>query len=89
VELPFLPSIFPDLLIVPLLCGTTTPEAVAAVIARIWTDDTLLVVSDLSHFASYHAARLHDARTVVAIEALDAGAIGHPMPAAISPFAVL
>jgi hypothetical protein len=77
VELPFLQSIFPNLPIVPLLCGTTTPQAVAAVIARIWTDDTLLVVSsDLSHFANYHAARVHDARTAVAIEALDAEAIG-------------
>ena len=77
VELPFLQSIFPNLPIVPLLCGTTTPEAVAAVIARIWTDDTLLIVSsDLSHFESYDAARVHDERTAVAIEALDAGAIG-------------
>ena len=77
VELPFLQSIFPNLPIVPLLCGSTTAEAVAAVIARIWTDDTLLVVSsDLSHFESYHAARMHDERTAVAIEARDAGAIG-------------
>jgi AmmeMemoRadiSam system protein B len=77
VELPFLQSIFPNLPIVPLLCGSTTPQAVAAVIARIWTDDTLLIVSsDLSHFASYHAARVQDARTAAAIEALDAEAIG-------------
>jgi len=79
VELPFLQSIFPDLPIVPLLCGSTTAEAVAAVIARIWTDDTLLVVSsDLSHFESYHAARVHDERTALAIEALDAAAVGAP-----------
>jgi MEMO1 family protein len=77
VELPFLQSIFPNLPIVPLLCGSTTPQAVAAVIARLWTDDTLLVVSsDLSHFEGYRAARTHDERTAVAIEALDAGSIG-------------
>jgi MEMO1 family protein len=79
VELPFLQSIFPNLPIVPLLCGSTTAEAVAAVIARIWSDDTLLIVSsDLSHFESYHTARVHDEHTAAAIEALDAGAIGPP-----------
>jgi AmmeMemoRadiSam system protein B len=77
VELPFLQSIFPNVAIVPLLCGSTTAEAVAAVIARIWSDDTLLIVSsDLSHFESYRAARVHDERTAEAIEALDAAAIG-------------
>ena len=79
VELPFLQSILPNLPIVPLLCGSTTAEAVADVIAHSWTDDTLLVVSsDLSHFESYHAARAHDERTAMAIEALDAGAVGAP-----------
>jgi AmmeMemoRadiSam system protein B len=77
VELPFLQSILPDLPIVPLLCGSTTAEAAAAVIARIWSDDTLLIVSsDLSHFESYHIARAHDERTAVAIETFDDGAIG-------------
>jgi len=79
VELPFLQSILTDLPIVPLLCGSTTAEAVAAVIARIWSYDTLLIVSsDLSHFESYHMARAHDERTAVAIEAYDDGAIGPP-----------
>lgn len=77
VELPFLQSIFADLPIIPLLFGSTTAEAIAAVIARIWTDDTLLIISsDMSHFESYHVARRHDERTAAAIEAFDEAAIG-------------
>jgi MEMO1 family protein len=77
VELPFLQSVFGDLPIVPLLSGSTSAAAVAAVIARVWNDDTLLVVSsDLSHFEDYSAASRHDARTAAAIEALDEAAIG-------------
>jgi MEMO1 family protein len=77
VELPFLQSIFADLPIVPLLFGSTTAETVAAVIARIWTDATLLIISsDMSHFESYHVARRHDERTAAAIEAFDEAAIG-------------
>jgi AmmeMemoRadiSam system protein B len=76
VELPFLKSIFGNLPILPLLCGSTTAEAVAAAIAPIWTNDTLLVVSsDLSHFESYRDATQHDQRTAAAIEALDEAAI--------------
>jgi len=77
VELPFLQSVFGDLPIVPLLFGSTSAAAVAAAIARVWTDDTLLVVSsDLSHFEDYGGASRHDARTAAAIEALDEAAIG-------------
>jgi len=77
VELPFLQSVFGDTPILPLLLGSTSAAAVAAVIARVWTEDTLLVVSsDLSHFEDYSAASRHDARTAAAIEALDEAAIG-------------
>jgi AmmeMemoRadiSam system protein B len=77
VELPFLQAIFGSLPIVPLLFGSTSAAAVAAVIARVWTDDTLLVVStDLSHFEDDASARRHDQRTAVAIEAFDEAAIG-------------
>jgi MEMO1 family protein len=76
VELPFLQSLFGDLPIVPLLFGSTSADAVAAAIARVWTNDTLLVVSsDLSHFEDYDAASRHDERTAAAIEALDEAAI--------------
>ena len=77
VELPFLQSIFGALPIVPLLFGSTSADAVAAVLARLWSDDTLLVVSsDLSHFESAASARRHDAKTAAAIEACDEAAIG-------------
>jgi AmmeMemoRadiSam system protein B len=78
VELPFLQSVLGDLPIVPLLFGSTSAAAVAGIIARVWTDDTLLVVSsDLSHFEEYDDASRHDERTASSIEALDEGAIGH------------
>jgi hypothetical protein len=77
VELPFLQVIFGNLPIVPLLFGITSARAVAAVIAEVWTDKTLLVVSsDLSHYEACEAARSHDTRTAEAIEAFDEGAIG-------------
>jgi AmmeMemoRadiSam system protein B len=75
VELPFLQAVFGALPVVPLLCADV--EATAAAVARLWTEDTLLVVStDLSHFEPYAAAREHDARTAAAVEALDEAAIG-------------
>jgi AmmeMemoRadiSam system protein B len=77
VELPFLQSVFGNVPIVPLLFGSTSAAELAAVIARVWTADTLLVVSsDLSHFEDYCGASRHDARTAAAIEALDEAAIG-------------
>jgi AmmeMemoRadiSam system protein B len=77
VELPFLQVLFGSLPIVPLLFGTTSAEAVAVALARLWTEDTLLVVSsDLSHFEDYEAARRHDARTAAAIERFAEHAIG-------------
>jgi MEMO1 family protein len=77
VELPFLQAMFGDLPIVPLLFGSTSAGAVAAAIARLWTDDTLLVVSsDLSHFEDYASACRHDNHTAAAIEAFDEAAIG-------------
>jgi AmmeMemoRadiSam system protein B len=77
VELPFLQAIFGELPIVPLLFGAADAGIVAGALARLWTDDTLLVVSsDLSHFEPYATACAHDARTAAAIERLDAAAIG-------------
>jgi AmmeMemoRadiSam system protein B len=77
VELPFLQALFGDLPIVPLVFGSASAGAVAAAIARLWTDDTLLIVStDLSHFEDYASACRHDERTAAAIEAFDAAAIG-------------
>lgn len=77
VELPFLQTIFGQLPIVPLLFGLASAGEVAAILARVWTNKTLLVVSsDLSHFEEYEDACRQDARTACAIEALDEQAIG-------------
>jgi AmmeMemoRadiSam system protein B len=77
VELPFLQAIFPELPVVPLLFGAADARGVAEVLARLWSDDTLLVISsDLSHFEAYATACAHDARTAAAIERLDEVAIG-------------
>ena len=77
VELPFVQTLFGAMLIVPLLIGFTSAEAVAAIITRLWTDETLLIVSsDLSHYEDYDDARLHDAQTAKAIETFDEAAIG-------------
>ncbi|WP_072390863.1 AmmeMemoRadiSam system protein B [Hyphomicrobium sp. CS1GBMeth3] len=77
VELPFLQAIFGPLPIVPLLFGLTSARAVAAVLARVWTCKTFLVVSsDLSHYEEYEDACRHDASTARSIETLDEGAIG-------------
>lgn len=77
VELPFLQAIFGTVPIVPLLFGLTSARAVAAAIAEVWNDKTLLVVSsDLSHYEDYEAARHRDRRTAEAIEDFDERAIG-------------
>jgi AmmeMemoRadiSam system protein B len=77
VEFPFLQALYGELPVVPLLFGAAEASVVAEAMARLWTEDTLLVVSsDLSHFEPYAAARAHDARTAAAIERLDEAAIG-------------
>ena len=77
VELPFLQTIYGNLPIVPLLFGFTSARAIAAAIAEVWSDGTLLVVSsDLSHYEDYEAARAHDMRTAELIEAFEESVIG-------------
>ena len=77
VELPFLQQLFGPLLILPLLFGGCDDGETAEAIARVWDEETLLVVSsDLSHFQPYEEARRHDERTAAAIERLDRRAIG-------------
>lgn len=77
VELPFLQAIFGTLPIVPLLFGITSARAVAAAIAEVWSDKTLLIISsDLSHYEDYETALSHDARTALSIEGFEEDAIG-------------
>ncbi len=77
VQLPFLQKVLDRFTLVPLVVGTTTPEAVAEAMTP-WIDDphTLLVVStDLSHYHDYATARSIDAQTSSAIESLQGDTI--------------
>jgi AmmeMemoRadiSam system protein B len=70
VELPFLQVLLPSFRIVPLLVGDAEPQAVAAVLRRLWGGaETLMVVSsDLSHYHDYETARRLDSATAALIE---------------------
>ena len=78
VELPFLQTLLHGFAVVPLLVGDTVPEAVAAVLRRLWGGpETLVVVSsDLSHYHDYHTARRLDAATAATIEDSDWAHLG-------------
>lgn len=78
VELPFLQAVLGDFALVPLVFGDATADQVAGVLDRLWDGpETLIVISsDLSHYEGYAHAREHDALTAVAIERLDAAAVG-------------
>ena len=73
VQLPFLQLLLEHFQLLPLLVGQSTPEAVSAVLERLWGgDETRIVISsDLSHFLDYSSAQAFDLRTAAAIEALD------------------
>ncbi len=72
VQLPFLQTVLTDFKVVPLVVGDADKTAVAAVIERLWGDDSTLFVisSDLSHYNDYITAQSMDNRTCEAIEFL-------------------
>ncbi len=72
VQLPFLQVLLSDFTIVPIVVGAAGPEEVAAVLERVWDgDETRIVISsDLSHYHDYATAKILDAETTEAIEAL-------------------
>lgn len=72
VHLPFLQRVLGSFSLVPLLVGDASAEDVSAVIQQLWGGrETLLVISsDLSHYLDYDSARVRDAATSRAIEAL-------------------
>ena len=76
VELPFLQTVLGSVPIVPLVVGSARAEEVAEVLARLWNEKALVVVSsDLSHYHDYETARRLDGATAEAIEAFDEAAI--------------
>ncbi len=77
VELPFLQSVLGAFTLVPLTVGDASAAEVAEVIERLWSEDTLVVVStDLSHYLDYETAAARDRATSEAIVALDETRIG-------------
>lgn len=77
VELPFIQTLFPDVPVLPLVVGETTPEEVAEVMEALDDGHTLFIISsDLSHYEPYEQARMHDSITAKRIEALDYAHIG-------------
>ena len=73
VHLPFLQAQLGEFKLVPLVVGWARPDAVAAVLDKLWGgDETLVVVSsDLSHYHPYEDARRRDADTATRIERLE------------------
>jgi len=77
VQLPFLAEVLGDVAIIPLLTGTVRPAQVAHALAKLWNDDSLVIVtSDLSHYLHADDARRRDRMTAAAIERLDWEAVG-------------
>lgn len=79
VHLPFLQTLLEAFSLVPLAVGRATAAQVAEVLEILWGgDETLIVLStDLSHYHDYETAKIMDAATSKAIEALDEGKIGY------------
>ena len=69
VHVPFLQAVLGDFRLVPLAVGFVEPDAVAAVIEKLWGGpETLIVVSsDLSHYLAYGEAQQIDRATCDAI----------------------
>ena len=74
VHLPFLQSLLPDFLLVPLAVGQADADVVAAALEAVWGGpETLIVISsDLSHYLPYAMAQRVDADTCRRILALEA-----------------
>ena len=77
VHLPFIQTVLPRARLIPCLAGQVAPEAVAAVLDRLWGEEETRVVisSDLSHYLGYEEAQALDQATATAIEAMDGAAI--------------
>ncbi|NLF53358.1 MAG: AmmeMemoRadiSam system protein B [Thauera phenolivorans] len=72
VQLPFLQTVVESFVLVPLLVGNASSEAVAEVLESLWGGpETLIVISsDLSHYHPYAAAQALDRVTVDRVLAL-------------------
>jgi AmmeMemoRadiSam system protein B len=72
VQLPFVQTVVPSATIVPLIVGDATSAESAQVLAELWDEATLAVVStDLSQYYDAATARRVDEQTARAVESLD------------------
>jgi AmmeMemoRadiSam system protein B len=72
VQLPFLQKVLASAAIVPLIVGDATSAEAAEVLAELWDDTTLAVVStDLSQYYDAATAERLDEQTARAVESLD------------------
>lgn len=77
VQLPFLQRVVPGVRILPVAVGETSPATAADLLDRLAEDADIVVVStDLSHYHDDATARRLDGRTIDAVLAREAGAIG-------------
>jgi hypothetical protein len=77
VQLPFVQTLLPSAVIVPLLVGEIEDVDAAEILAALWDDETLLVVStDLSQYYDAATAKRLDDATARSVEALDVKHIG-------------
>jgi AmmeMemoRadiSam system protein B len=86
VHLPFLQTVLPEAVVVPLAVGRAEPGAVAEVIDGLWDGpQTVLVVSsDLSHFHRHEEAVAIDSATVAQVLRLD-GPVSHEQACGATP----
>jgi AmmeMemoRadiSam system protein B len=77
VQLPFLQAVLPSFELVPLVVGQADSGDVAGVIEKLYSAETLIVVSsDLSHFLDYDSCQRRDRSTSTLIEQMQADEIG-------------
>ena len=76
-QLPFVQTLLPAAIIVPLLVGDVPDEDAARLVEALWDDETLVVVStDLSRYYDAGTATRLDEVTARAVEALEPAPIG-------------
>ena len=73
VQLPFLQMIAPDSEIVPILCGSISPDYLAEILDKYFLqpDCFFIISSDLSHHLPYEIAELKDKNSLKIIEHMD------------------
>jgi AmmeMemoRadiSam system protein B len=77
VQLPFLQTVLMDFELVPLVVGDADSEDVSRIIDKLYSPETLIVVSsDLSHFLDYAGCQKRDRSTTALIEDMQDDQIG-------------